>query len=368
VMNPLRRALTTALFMLTLLPGCNAMGPTAVRGAPLPYNEAIAATRDEQQLLNLVRLRYRDVPLFLDVGSLTTQYTFDSSLSASSTFVDGSAEDSPRFTTGGSVKWSEKPTVSYSPLQGEKFVKQLMAPVPLEILALLTHSGWSSGRVLRLAVQSMNGVPNAPTASGPTPARPPVYKDFRRLGGLIRELQQTGQAHVAISGAADGPRLGWTLRAGGTETAQAAEIRRILRLREGRTFYPMVAAYDDAQTADGDRIRVTPRSFLGILFYLSHAVEVPEEHSARGWVTNTTAADGTPFDWGEVTGDLLRVRTSSSKPDGAYVAIPYRGAWFYIDDANLESKTTFALLSYLFALQAGDRKSVTPALTLPIGG
>jgi len=367
-MNPLRRALITALLTLTLLPGCNAMGPTAVRGAPLPYNEAIAATRDEQQLLNLVRLRYRDVPLFLDVGSLTTQYTFDSSLSAGASFVDGSGEASPGFSTGGSVRWSEKPTVSYSPLHGEKFVKQMMAPVPLETLAILTRSGWSSGRVLRLAVQSMNGIPNAPTASGPTPSRAPEYQDFRRLGDLIRELQQTGQAHVSITGTADGLQPGWRLRAGGAETPEAAEIRHILRLRDGRTLYPMVTAYDDAATEDGERIHVTPRSFLGILFYLSHAVEVPEDHSEKGWVTSTTTADGTPFDWADLTGDLLRVRTSSSKPDGAYVAIPYRGAWFYIDDADLESKTTFGLLSYLFALQAGDRRSVTPALTLPIGG
>jgi len=47
--------------------------------------------------------------------------------------------------------------------------------------------------------------------------------------------------------------------------------------------------------------------------------------------------------------------------------VRYRGTWFYIDDADLNSKSTFGLLSYLFYLQAGDIKTFTPALTLPLG-
>ena len=39
------------------------------------YNHAIARTLDEQFLLNLVRLKYRDNPFFLEVSSVTTQQT-----------------------------------------------------------------------------------------------------------------------------------------------------------------------------------------------------------------------------------------------------------------------------------------------------
>ena len=45
-----------------------------------------------------------------------------------------------------------------------------------------------------------------------------------------------------------------------------------------------------------------------------------------------------------------------------------RGSWFYIDDADLDSKLIFSLLSQLFALQAGKEKGTPPMLTLPIGG
>ena len=107
---------------------------------------------------------------------------------------------------------------------------------------------------------------------------------------------------------------------------------------------------------------------MGILFYLSHNAEVPPSHRAAGLVTQTESAEGEAFDWNEVTGGLFRVRSSSSRPSNAFVAVPYRGAWFYIADDDLESKSTFMLLTQLFNLQAGQIKTVAPALTIGVGG
>lgn len=58
-----------------LLAGCNAIGPKTVRGARLNYNEAIAQSWNQQLLLNLVRLKYRDTPFFLEINSVSTQYS-----------------------------------------------------------------------------------------------------------------------------------------------------------------------------------------------------------------------------------------------------------------------------------------------------
>ena len=73
------------------------------------------------------------------------------------------------------------------------------------------------------------------------------------------------------------------------------------------------------------------------------------------------------FDWADVTRGLFHVSTATSRPDAAAVAVRYRGHWFYIDDTDLDSKSTFAFLSQLFALQAGSAESVSPVLTLPVG-
>ena len=40
------------------------------------YNEALARSSKEQLLINLVRLRYDDVPVFLAVDSVLTQYVY----------------------------------------------------------------------------------------------------------------------------------------------------------------------------------------------------------------------------------------------------------------------------------------------------
>ena len=110
------------------------------------------------------------------------------------------------------------------------------------------------------------------------------------------------------------------------------------------------------------------RSLLGVMFYMSQAVEVPDVHKEAGKVTLTKTASGEDFDWAQVTGGILRIRAHTERPESAVVAVPYRGHWFYLDDSDLESKSTFSLLSQLFALQAGKTKTTTPVLTLPVGG
>jgi hypothetical protein len=67
------------------------------------------------------------------------------------------------------------------------------------------------------------------------------------------------------------------------------------------------------------------------MFFLSHAVEIPEHDRAAGRVTVTRDGDGQPFDWSRVTGDLLVIKTQAEPPANAAVAVRYRGSWFYIE-------------------------------------
>ncbi len=67
-----------------------------------------------------------------------------------------------------------------------------------------------------------------------------------------------------------------------------------------------------------------------------------------------------------MTGDLLRIHASDSRPENAYTGLSYRDSWFYIDDTDLESKSTFTLLAQLLALQAGDIKLYGPIQTISV--
>ena len=75
---------------------------------------------------------------------------------------------------------------------------------------------------------------------------------------------------------------------------------------------------------------------------------------------------GQPFDWGNVVGDLLTIKSQEAFPGNASVAVQYRDSWFYIDDSDMESKYTFMLLGTLTALQAGKIERAGPLLTLPV--
>jgi len=183
-------ALFTAVFGLAiLLTGCAQHGPDLVKAGRNDYNRVLVQTDDEEQLLNLVRLRYSDSMMMLQVSSVSTSFTWSQSASAEAFKFEPSSSDS-NVGVRGNLGYAERPTVTYTPLGGKDFVENLLTPVELNSLLLLGRSGWSIDRLLRVIVDSVNGLPNAQEASGPTPLRAPKYKDFIRVAKLLRILQE----------------------------------------------------------------------------------------------------------------------------------------------------------------------------------
>ena len=109
------------------------------------------------------------------------------------------------------------------------------------------------------------------------------------------------------------------------------------------------------------------RSLLSCMYYLSLGIQVPERDIEAGIVGHTHYTDGRHFDWTEVIGDLLTVHSSMDYPQNAYLAVSYRGYWFYIDDADVNSKRTFVLLQQIFNLQAKQSEKEPPLLSIPLG-
>jgi hypothetical protein len=54
--------------------GCRDIGPPKMRYDTFAYTNAISDSWKSQMLLNTVKIRYEDVPVFLDVTSVITQY------------------------------------------------------------------------------------------------------------------------------------------------------------------------------------------------------------------------------------------------------------------------------------------------------
>ena len=350
--------------------GCQSFGPGEVHRAHPLYNEVISRSLNEQFLLNLVRLRYRDNPYFLEVGSVAVNSTLQSRLSASVNIVSA---DSDTTTPSGSVTYTQNPTVSYTPLRGNQFLKQMLSPVPLEALLTLTQSGWSVQRVMSLCVERANNLDNAANASGPTPTGEPRFDRFRTMVDILRELQQKdamelGAAAVQPNGnAAEKKVRNLVLRFKG-DAELAGKFRELCMLLEVPADSTELVLTSDFFNKPANGIAVRTRSMMGIMFFLSHNIRVPETDEAEGLVTITKQPDGERFDWGQVTGRLFNAHSANARPRDAFLAVPYHGNWFYLRNNDLETKSTFMLLNQLFNLQAGDIKTIAPAFTIGVGG
>jgi len=60
----------TALVLMVGLAGCQHIGPRTIMDDRISYNDAISTSWKQQTVLNIVRIRYMDVPEFVDVPSI----------------------------------------------------------------------------------------------------------------------------------------------------------------------------------------------------------------------------------------------------------------------------------------------------------
>jgi len=351
------------LTLTTLMAGCYSFGPDELRATHPLYNAAIVDSQNEQFIQNIVRLHYRDPVFFLDVTSVTASLKMDLSAGLDQSAFDLSSGGADILQLSGGGAYSNAPTIAYTPLQGEGFVKSVLRPISIEDLFALTGSGWSGRRLLGLCVERMNELENAPDASGPMPKFAPNHIDpFNRLLQLFDEVISEDLIVPRID--PDTKETQLVIKSSPMHHDAIREIKQLLGLDQNLDIYHVNSDFLEHRP---DTISIRSRSLMSIFFYLSHHVDAPTIHKTAGLVTVTQKPDGSEFDWGKTAGGrLFHIRQSETKPDMAFAAIPYRGQWFYVADNDLESKSTFMLLTQLFRLQAGAAKSVGPTLTLPV--
>ncbi|MDR3117300.1 MAG: hypothetical protein LBT98_01890 [Puniceicoccales bacterium] len=338
------RTCVHVLSAVLALTGCRSIGPSAIRRGHADFNGAIAQTLDEQLLLNVVRARYLEPAFFLDVGNVTDsrRVALNVGTDDSVVYVHNHGRTSEWNPTA-NFELSQNPSVVYLPLQGQRLVKQLAAPVPLPVLLNAVQSGWSVRRVFGIFVERMGNLSNAPSASGPTPVRMPEWVDFSRSLALMESLVRGGVLTLDVD-PADSGRLAPRLDSDSRLAVAAAECRDLLDLpSDGRT----------------GSVRLRTRSMQSTLFFLANGVQIPKDHQDKGIVPITRTATGDAFDWTSVLEGQFTVRCSPHRPTDAFLAVPYRGHWFFIADWDLDTKSTFLLLMNTFNLQAGD-----PALAI----
>jgi hypothetical protein len=343
--------------------GCASIGPATVTRDRFDYTGAVAESWKSQMLLNLVKIRYGDTPVFLDVGQIVAGYTVQGTFSAlgsvfsTSGVVPGVPNSS--VTLGAQGQYTDRPTITYTPLAGERFARSLMTPVPPAALLSLIQAGNPVDVVLRLAVHVVNGLHNR--YGGDLRARP-ADPEFHRLLEHLRRIQLSGVIGLRVHRVDREEAVLMTFRHKVEPSVEAdvLAVRQLLGLdpagREFQVVYGSVAANDT-------QLAILSRSILEILVDLSSLIAVPEAHVADGRVAPTTA-DPEVGPSGPIR-PLIRIGSFPERPADAFLAVPYRGHWFWIDDRDMPSKRLFSFLMFMFTLVETGGKDGAPVLTIP---
>jgi hypothetical protein len=182
-------ALASFCLSLFTLSGCAVVGPRSISHGRADYNEAINRTEDEQLLRSIIKGRYGETSSLLAVSGVAANVRFNTSAGVEVGWGPTSNYDGNLVPFTGGVAYEENPTITYAPVQGEKYLRQLMSPIPLDLLLLSVRSETSGAEVLTLLVNKVNDLRNPDFFDGPFTEPDPR---FIRFVELTTELTKAG--------------------------------------------------------------------------------------------------------------------------------------------------------------------------------
>jgi hypothetical protein len=338
------------------------VGPPILARDRFDYSSAVANSWQRQTLLNIVKLRYLDSPIFLDVASIVSGYQLQTTVSAGGT---ASLEPSSVPTIGSFLNFgaqgsfTDRPTITFVPLTGDQYIRGIVTPLRPEQVFSAILAGWPAEAILFIGVSTLNGRTNqqlggvAPRAADPR---------FLRVVRLIGSLQASSAVGFRFAeGKQPATRTILFFRRAELserERQEINEVRQLLHLDPDATEFELVFGPTPASDRE---IAVQTRSLVQILVEVGGQVSVPASDVAEGRATpGLTDATG-----GAEMIRYMRVQSSAERSAQAFLSVPYRDHWFWIDDRDLATKRNFALLMLLFALADTGEKKGVPLVTIP---
>ena len=402
-------ATTSGLVVLLVLQGCSTVGPRFYEASFNDYSDAISRTSDGQMLGNLVRMRYFQSPVFLQVSNVTTSFSIGANAGASAALNEG-ASDSYGLNVGASV--SENPTITFSMPESSKYYGRLLAPLSAKQVTSLVLAGFDSELIFRTAVRGVNALRNESADLEGSPEQDAASAEFREAFALIKKLRSEGLvdlelggkqtdwsspvrmdpksdiAQVLLLGAVnyalsndaelvnypDGrwqthvyeKHMALRFSPGSDQSADAQRLKKLLGLQPDRYNYPIV----EAESVNAEK----PRGILGQPPGALDPSVIWSEIGLRGRsmleimqvASKQVQAPGLDAGIAGGNSDWLVISSSESEPDSR-VRIRQRGRWFFIDDSDTRSQKSFAMLNALFAVVGGTVPGAAPVMTIPVG-
>ncbi len=359
----------TALFLIS---GCAAQGAKRIPADRFDYNAAIAQSTREQMLLNIVRSRYLEVPVFLTVSSVLTQYEYDRNVGLGAILEFGSGT-TDRALGDANLRFTERPTITYLPVEGQEFSAHLLSDIPSDLIFAAAQAGWPVDVFMRIGIQRLGAAENMSfgeiPASGDIDTKTQFASDIKKLERFERminlifilsdseviEVQEVEENDKNDRYLMIAERVPEDLR------ALLDELRQLIGLSNRNRF----RITQRVTNIRDDEISIQTRSVMAMMEFMARGVEVPLEHLKDGWVIDY----GLQNSEGEMAKARIpfKMRTSKNRPENVFAAVRFRDNWYYIDHADITSKRALSLIIVLFRLQAPTPSGAAPILTLPTG-
>lgn len=346
------------LAAVAMFTGCAHLGPKTVTADRFDYSTAIADSWKQQTLLNIVKLRYMDLPVFVDVSSIVAGYSMETSGNVGGQISSVGALQGNSLLLGTAGKFTDRPTITYVPLTGEKFLRGLITPIDPKNIFFMLQAGYPADFILGLTVEGMNGVRNRSVAAGVMREADP---EFVRALQLLREVQAAGAVGMRVEeNKANAQTAVLFFRRDDMPAdivEKTVEIRRLLKLPvEPQKF---VLTYSPVRGADNE-LAVNSRSMLQVMGAFASYLDVPEadlkEHRAVPAFENA-APESRP--------GAVRIHSGQQKPADAFAAVHYRGHWFWIDDGDWQTKRALTAVMFFFTLAETGGSEKLPLITIP---
>ena len=408
-----RALLPVITALICLATGCaNTRGPQLVVNSHLEYNKAVSQVLKQELLLNVVRRRYMEAPQFLNISGINSNFTTTARVGSAASVGDIGDASILDGSVDGSVIFSDNPTITITPRQGEDMATQLHQPMSVARVADLVGAGYELDGVFNALVEGVNNLPGPKLTLANFQPASPEWREAMQLitkfysdGSLILDRFRWNDPYNAhaypaesitpsmwITTLSTGERRWKSLDGGNTYfftthemapavwldprarvTPEGQRLMELLNLNPDvqKQIWPLQAARvargaDLADHPDAPRgaLKLRMRSLYNVLNFYSYGVQVPSEDEEDGRATDLTSFRAA-VERGEIedVSTLIAIRCSERPPESAFQSVNYRGLWFYIDDQDLLSKAGFNALHDLWQLSIKSPSSKSQPVT-----
>ncbi|WP_447598418.1 hypothetical protein [Nitrospira sp. Nam80] len=351
--------------VLLHLQGCMNFGALTLDRDRFDFTQAVANSWKQQTLLNIVKLRYADTPIFVDVGQIVSGYQLVSTVQAGGTIYPN-LETGPSkalnnfFSVGAQGQYTDRPTITYVPLTGSQFIRTLLTPIPPIRLFELIEAGWPADRLFMVAVQSINGLSNS---KGGSQGRKAADPEFATLVKALRRIQASGAVGLRVDADKDKKGEGLIMFFATKKVPPKIQedrdmVKRLLGLNPEKTEFSVI--YGPVPPDRDDIVAVRTRSGFQILIELASYVQIPEEHEKKRAYPHAVI----PSQDQESLPPLIRIASDVTRPTDAFVMVHYGDRWYWIDNEDLSSKGLFSFLLVMLTLAEPGEKAPSPLLTI----